>query len=133
MKKTVALFLLLCTLAFILSSCAINPLLNPGLEEWHIKSARNDEGFLDNDYVKNTVYIKFNSNDRVIFKPVNSDCEMVGTFTYDFHENFEIAFENGEKTQNGNLNYFYSLADFGSCEGSLIFEFRGIMYFFYFE
>ena len=142
MKKLVALLLLLCTFLLMFSSCSIYP----SLEEWYITCVQYEESVLNgqtrkimvrtnpSDYCPMAVhqgmtYIKSRWDGKLVFKPLNSDEELVGTYIHTLNGGIIIYFDNGEQTESGRSSFYYTLgAKNPEYEGSLNFTFRGIRY-----
>lgn len=142
MKKLIALLLLLCTFLLMFSSCSIYP----SLEEWYITCVQYDETFINgqtrqimvhtspSDYCPMAVhqgmtYIKSRWDGKLIFKPLDSDEELVGTYIHTLNGGIIIYFDNGEQTESGRSSFYYTLfAKNPEYEGSLNFTFRGIRY-----
>ena len=145
MKKLIALLLLLCTLIFMFSSCSIYP----SLEEWYITLVQYEETFI-NGYKASIMvrtypeehcpiaihqgmtYIKSRWDGKLIFKPLDSDEELIGTYIHTLNGGITIYFDNGEQTTNGRASFSYPLGGKEKPEyhGSFNFTFRGIRYYF---
>ena len=78
-------------------------------------------------------YIDIKWNNKVVFKPVDSDEELVGKYKVDYHDNFStyftITFENGEKTEQGQASTHALVFSGGNpFRAVMSFEFRGVTY-----
>ena len=145
MKKLIALLVLLCTLVLVLSSCSIYP----SLEEWYIRLVQYEEtsinGYKSSIMVRTSpeehcpiaihqgmTYIKSRWDGKLIFKPLDSDEELIGTYIHTLNGGITIYFDNGEQTTNGRASFSYPLGGKEKPEyhGSFNFTFRGIRYYF---
>lgn len=72
-------------------------------------------------------------NNKVVFKPLNSDEELIGKYEVDYHTDyktyFTITFENGEKTENGvAATHGLQIGEINPFCAVMSFKFRGISY-----
>ena len=144
MKKIFALLLLLCMLTLMFSSCSIYP----SLEEWHIWFVQYEQTYINGYKSSVTVrthpwencpmavhqgmtYIKSRWDGKLIFKPIDSDEELVGTYKHYLNGSITIYFDNGEQTERGRSSFYYTIAaENPEYEGSFNFTFRGVSYYF---
>lgn len=78
-------------------------------------------------------YIDIKWNNKVVFKPLDSDEELIGRYEVDYHTDyrtyFTITFENGEKTENGNAaTHGLNLGNGDTFGAVMSFKFRGLGY-----
>ena len=118
MKKLVALLLLMCTVTIFFASCSVYP----SLEEWYITCVQYDETFINGQTRQMRVYanpkkhlpiavnqgmtyIKSRWDGKLIFKPLDSDEELVGTYIHTLNGGIIIYFDNGEQTESGRSSF----------------------------
>ena len=134
----------MCTFAVFFASCSVYP----SLEEWYITCVQYDETFINGQTRQMMVYanpqkhcpiavnqgmtyIQSRWDGKLIFKPLDSDEELVGTYLHTLNGGIIIYFDDGEQTQNGRSSFYCRLdAENPEYEGSFYFTFRGINYYF---
>lgn len=144
--KILLLISLVMAISLLLCSCPCYP----SIFKWNITSVTGEITFINGNSARisrshyraethplavhqGMTYLDIKWNNKVIFKPLDSDEELIGIYEVDYHTDyrtfFTITFENGEKTENGNAaTHGLDPRDINPFRAYMTFEFRGMVY-----
>lgn len=148
MKRTKIILLISLLMAFLFIFCSCR--CYPNMFDWDVSAVNSTVKLANGNKIKihmpyfrselhplvvhqGMTHIEIKWNNRVVFKPLDSDEELKGTYKVDYHgsykTSFTITFKNGEKTENGKVStHALHLTGGNPFRAHMEFDFRGTHY-----